>query len=114
MLNLQLILLICLKKGEFKQLTLDVFELLKEDGTFIVECQYLLDTINHLTFDNIYHEHVSYFSVMSLNNFFNNLGLVLYCVEHIDTHGGSIRCYIKRDIKYVNKFNIDGFLSQEK
>jgi hypothetical protein len=73
------------------------FELLKDDGVFIVEVQYLLNTINDLTFDNIYHEHVNYWSVTSINNFFNNLNLTVCKVEHVDTHGGSIRVYIKRN-----------------
>ncbi len=72
------------------------FQLLEKDGVFIVEVQYLLDTIKDLTFDNIYHEHVNYWSVTALNNFCNRLGYALYKVEHINTHGGSIRAYIKR------------------
>jgi nucleoside-diphosphate-sugar epimerase/SAM-dependent methyltransferase len=77
-------------------ITSNVFKLLKEDGVFIVEVQYLLDTIKDLTFDNIYHEHVNYWSVTSLYGFMNMLGYVLYKVEHVDTHGGSIRAYIRR------------------
>ncbi len=72
------------------------FDLLKEDGTFIIEVQYVLDTIKDLTFDNIYHEHVQYWNIKSLERFFNNLNLMIYKVEHINTHGGSIRVYIKR------------------
>ena len=72
------------------------FNLLKENGTFIVEVQYILDTINDLTFDNIYHEHVNYWSVTSLNNFFSRLGCSISKVEHIDTHGGSIRVYVNK------------------
>lgn len=74
----------------------NVFILLKDNGTFIVEVQYLLDTIKDLTFDNIYHEHVNYWTVTSINNFFNRQNLVVYKVEHINTHGGSIRVYVKR------------------
>jgi 2-polyprenyl-3-methyl-5-hydroxy-6-metoxy-1,4-benzoquinol methylase len=72
------------------------FMLLKEDGTFIVEVQYLLSTMQDLTFDNIYHEHVNYWSVTSLSKFCDIFHLKLYDVEFIDTHGGSIRAYIKR------------------
>jgi hypothetical protein len=50
-----------------------------------------------LTFDNIYHEHVNYWSVTSIKNFFDSLGLHVTRVEHIDTHGGSIRVYINRE-----------------
>jgi len=79
-----------------------VFSLLRPEGSFIIEVQYLLDTIKDLTFDNIYHEHVNYWSVTSLNNFFNRIGYCIYKVEHVDTHGGSIRVYITK-----NSDNID-------
>ena len=81
---------------KLKEITRDVFTLLKEDGTFIVEVQYLLDTMKDLTFDNIYHEHVNYWSVTSIKKFFENLGLFVTGVEHVDTHGGSIRVYVSR------------------
>jgi hypothetical protein len=74
----------------------NVFDILDINGSFIIEVQYIIDTIKDLTFDNIYHEHVNYWSVTSLNNFFNKLNLSVYKVEHVDTHGGSIRVYIHR------------------
>ena len=89
------------------------FLALKENGTFIIEVQYLLDTIKDLTFDNIYHEHVNYWSVTSLNNFFNRLGYNISNVEHIDTHGGSIRVYIQRDKNNINE-SVSQFLINEK
>ncbi len=73
------------------------FSLLKPNGSFIVEVQYLLDTLQDLTFDNIYHEHVNYWSVTSMKNFFHRLGYNIYKVEHIDTHGGSIRVYVNNN-----------------
>lgn len=84
---------------KLNEIARNVFRLLKSDGTFIIEVQYLLDTIKDLTFDNIYHEHTNYWSVLSLLQFFNRLGYVVYRVEHINTHGGSIRAYIGRDQK---------------
>lgn len=81
---------------KLKEITHNAFSLLRFDGTFIVEVQYLLDTMKDLTFDNIYHEHVNYWSVTSIKNFFENLGYQVTRVEHIDTHGGSIRVYVGR------------------
>lgn len=74
-----------------------VFSILEADGVFIIEVQYLLNTIKDMTFDNIYHEHINYWSVTSLNNFFGRLGYSVCDVERINTHGGSIRVYIKRE-----------------
>lgn len=97
---------------DLKEITKNVFNVLKDNGTFIVEVQYLLDTIKDLTFDNIYHEHVNYWSVTSIKNFFNKLGLLVVDVEHIDTHGGSIRVYVKKS-GYISG-NVVDFLSKEK
>jgi nucleoside-diphosphate-sugar epimerase len=84
-------------------ITSDAFSLLKPNGSFVIEVQYLLSTIEDLTFDNIYHEHTNYWSVISLVNFFELLGLTLYKVEKVNTHGGSIRCFIKRSHTDDNK-----------
>ena len=91
----------------------DAFGLLKEDGTFIVEVQYLLDTLQDLTFDNIYHEHVNYWSVTSAVNFFDNLGFTVVDAEHVDTHGGSIRLYVKQNHTKISP-NVTSFLKKEK
>ena len=88
------------------------FKTLKDDGSFIVEVQYILDTINDLTFDNVYHEHVTYWSVSSLNNFFKKLGFKLYRVEHIDTHGGSIRAFVCKDDREIQS-SVTEFLNNE-
>lgn len=72
--------------------------MLKDNGTFVIEVQYLLNTLQDLTFDNIYHEHVNYWSVLSLDKFFSKLGATLYKVERINTHGGSLRAYIRNGI----------------
>jgi nucleoside-diphosphate-sugar epimerase/quercetin dioxygenase-like cupin family protein len=90
-----------------------VLKILKQDGTFIIEVQYLLDTIRDLTFDNIYHEHVNYWSVHSLDKFFTRLGMSITDVEHVDTHGGSIRVYIQRS-GAVTKSSVLTFLTSEK
>ena len=97
-----------------KEMAENVFKILKESGSFVIEVQYLLDTIKDLTFDNIYHEHYNYWSVLSLNNFFKSLGLELNKVVHIDTHGGSIRVYISRKGKNLVDSSVNDFLSKER
>lgn len=96
-----------------KDIAKNIFYLLKKDGTFIVEVQYILDMLKNLTFDNIYHEHVNYWSVTSLNNFFKKIGLCVSSVEHVDTHGGSIRVCVKREGNKIDK-SVQEFLEKEK
>ena len=90
----------------------NVFKILDDDGSFIIEVQYLKDTLKDLTFDNIYHEHYNYWSVLSLNNFFNRLGFKIYKVQHIETHGGSIRVYVAKNPNMVDA-SVDEFIADE-
>ncbi len=65
--------------------------LLKADGVFVMETPYVCDLIDHLEFDTIYHEHLFYYSLMSLETLFEANGLKVVDVERIPTHGGSLR-----------------------
>jgi nucleoside-diphosphate-sugar epimerase/SAM-dependent methyltransferase len=95
-----------------KQITKNVFKIIKQSGHFVIEVQYLYDTLKDLTFDNIYHEHYNYWSVLSLKNFFEGLNLQISHVEHVDTHGGSIRVYIGNQGHLVNA-SVDEFVKKE-
>jgi hypothetical protein len=44
-------------------------------------------------FDTIYHEHFSYFSLLTVENVFSRHGLTIFDVEELPTHGGSLRIY---------------------
>ena len=74
-----------------------MLKLLSNKGTIIIEVQYLLNTLKDLTFDNIYHEHYNYWSLTSLVNFFKQFTAKIIKAEKINTHGGSLRVYIKKD-----------------
>jgi len=81
-----------------------MLKLLSKNGTAIIEVQYLLRTLKDLTFDNIYHEHYNYWSLTSIKNFINNLGGKIYKAEEVDTHGGSLRIYVCKNLnKKVDK-----------
>jgi len=99
---------------DIKSMTECLFSLLKDDGTLILEVQYLLNTLLDLTFDNIYHEHVNYWSVISLNYFFNKLDAKIIKVEKIYTHGGSIRVFITKNINKKAHKSVNNFIYKEK
>jgi nucleoside-diphosphate-sugar epimerase/quercetin dioxygenase-like cupin family protein len=90
------------------------FSLLKKDGVIIIEVQYLLNTLLDCTFDNIYHEHVNYWSVLSLNNFFKKQDAKLFKVEKINTHGGSIRVFVTKDKNKKTDKSVEDFINKEK
>ena len=71
-----------------------VREIMHPFGVFVFEVQYLVDLVDKGLFDMIYHEHLSYHHVGPLIPFFAGLGMSLFDVERIGTHGGSIRCYV--------------------
>jgi nucleoside-diphosphate-sugar epimerase/quercetin dioxygenase-like cupin family protein len=90
-----------------------MIKLLNKNGTIVIEVQYLLNTLQDLTFDNIYHEHYNYWSLTSLVNFFNQFNSTIFKVEKINTHGGSIRVYIKKGKKVKIEKNVKELLAEE-
>ena len=90
-----------------------MFKLLGKKGVIVLEVQYLLNTIKDLTFDNIYHEHYNYWSLTSLKNFFENFDATIYKAEKIDTHGGSIRIFIKKGKNHKPDKSIINLLKEE-
>ena len=99
--------------NDLKIMTECMFKLLKKNGTIIIEIQYLLKTLRDLTFDNIYHEHYNYWSLTSLMTFFNQFKGRIFRVEKIDTHGGSLRIYVKKDSKTKIEKSVKDLLKEE-
>ena len=66
---------------------------LKEDGVVTMEFPHLVRLMEDGLFDTIYHEHFSYFSFFTVEQVFAKHGLVLFDVEEVPTHGGSLRIY---------------------
>jgi 2-polyprenyl-3-methyl-5-hydroxy-6-metoxy-1,4-benzoquinol methylase len=69
--------------------------LLKPNGTITMEFPHLMELIAKNEFDTIYHEHFSYLSFTTVESVFAAHGLVLYDVEELSTHGGSLRIYAR-------------------
>lgn len=98
---------------DLKGILSNALDLLSEFGVFIVEVQYIIDTIKDLTFDNIYHEHTNYWSVTTLRHLVYLSGKgKLFKVEHVPTHGGSIRCYISKDDRLLDS-SVEEFMRNE-
>ena len=98
---------------KLKEMAECMLSLLSKKGTIVIEVQYLMNTLKDLTFDNIYHEHYNYWSLTSLTNFFGKLDAKIYRAEKIDTHGGSIRVYVKKDKKTKIEFSVKKILKEE-
>jgi SAM-dependent methyltransferase len=67
--------------------------LLCEHGVITLEFPHLMRLIEENQFDTIYHEHISYFSLITIRKLFTRHGLIVFDVEELSTHGGSLRIY---------------------
>lgn len=67
--------------------------LLEDDGAFVTESHYLLNLIEKLEYDTIYHEHLRYYSLESLISLFDKFGMDVFDAELVPTHGGSILAF---------------------
>ncbi len=69
---------------------------LERNGVVTIEVPHLLRLVEECQFDTIYHEHLSYFSLASIERTLGSHDLVVVDVEELPTHGGSLRIYATR------------------
>ncbi len=100
--------------SELKDITNGIKRLLNKDGVFIFEVTYLKTNIEKGYFDMQYHEHIFTHSVKPIKRFLEGFGLVLFDLETVNTHGGSIRCFVKKNEgKWLITQNVDKFIKEE-
>jgi hypothetical protein len=88
---------------------------LSPNGVITLEFPHLERLIDENQFDTIYHEHFSYFSFVTIDRLAKRHGLQLFDVEHLDTHGGSLRVYLCRsNADYSPSSAVDALLAHEK
>jgi len=100
---------------DINDFTLGLKRALKENGTITLEFPHLMELIKYTQFDTIYHEHFSYLSLFSVRRIFESVGLRVWNVEQLTTHGGSLRvygCHID-DHRKTEKI-VDDLVGQEK
>jgi hypothetical protein len=73
-----------------------VRHLLADDGTFIFETHWVKDLIDRTGYDQVYHEHLCYFSMHSLAQLFGHAGLRAYDVKIVKNHGESLRVFASK------------------
>jgi len=70
--------------------------LLKDHGVATFEFPHLFNLIKEKQFDTIYHEHYSYLSLTAVESVLSANGLVLFDIDELNTHGGSLRIYVQK------------------
>jgi hypothetical protein len=99
--------------NQLKSLMDGVTELLEDGGYFISESHYMLDILETLQYDSIYHEHLRYYLIRPLQTLFNNYGYTLVDVERISNYGGSIRVYAQKGLNHAVRDSVRQLLDIE-
>jgi len=79
-----------------------VATLIGDEGAFVSESHYLLNLIEELQYDTIYHEHLRFYSLKPMIEIFARAGFSIFDVERVPTHGGSIRVWADRGRRKVS------------
>ncbi len=82
------------------------------DGVFVFEVHWVGNLLGEGGFDQIYHEHLYYHSLISLRNFVKQFGLNIFDIETVPIHGESMRVYVSKNMPISE--NVEKFLTKEK
>ncbi len=90
--------------------------LLKNDGMLLFETHYLGNLLNEIQYDMIYHEHQYYYSLITLQKFFDMYDMEIFDVKPKPIHAGSMRYYVKHknSTQYLISQNIKRLVAKEK
>ena len=86
----------------------------KEKGVFIFEVPYLVNLIQKLEFDTVYHEHLSYFSLIPLIRLMDEFNLEIFDVKKQKVHGGTIRVFVSEKNNFKKTINFEKMIKFEK
>lgn len=82
----------------------DVYEVLDDDGVWVLQLSYTPLMLKQLAFDNICHEHIYYYSLFNLKKLFEKNGFKIVDCQLNDTNGGSFRVYAMKDVANIKTF----------
>jgi len=100
---------------DLKGMTLAIKTILAHDGIFVFEVSYLLDVVQKMLIGTIFHEHLSYHSVISMDRFLNSLELELIHTAKADEQGGSLIGYVQHKNGPFHQSNsVINFINREK
>ena len=90
--------------------------LISKEGMATFEFPHFYNLINKFQFDTIYHEHFSYLTVHSIHKLFSKFQLEIFNIKKINTHGGSLRVFVKnkKNKRYKITSSLNKFLRLEK
>ena len=90
-----------------------VYDLLEEEGSFIYELPYWKCSVESEKIDQVYHEHVTYFTAKSSKELLERVGFKILSIEVVDYHGGSLRVFAKKTSKNMKCEKLYDMISNE-
>jgi SAM-dependent methyltransferase len=99
--------------NDVEDFTIGVINLLKNNGVFVYEVPYWHNTIKDKKFDQIYHEHVTYFTVKFSYELLRKYGLEIVDVQVVDYHGGSLRVFARKSNETTPQSRIEDMIKKE-
>jgi SAM-dependent methyltransferase len=87
---------------------------LKPGGVFVIEMHYLLDLIEQVAFDTVYHEHVSYWALAPMKRLFERNGMRVVDAERVPLHHGQLRVHVQRQGEGEVHSSVTQILAAEK
>ena len=90
-----------------------VYNLLKENSIFIFEQPNFTIGVLSLKFDQIYHEHISYFTARNIKSILDYSNLKILSLSKNEYHGGSLRTIASKKNSSLKEFKIDKFVNYE-
>ena len=103
----------CAHIENIKDVFSTVYNLLTNDGIFIMEVGYFYEVYKNHLFDTIYHEHIDYHTCKAMKHFCEKNNLTLFDVKTNKIQSGSIQFYISKDKNTIVDKNVDEFIKQE-
>ena len=79
---------------DLRDMARGIRQLLSKEGVLVIEAPYLVDMFENLTYDTIYHEHVSYLALRPLKRLFGYYGLEVFDMEVNVVQGRSLRVFV--------------------
>lgn len=79
---------------ELHSVTEGIREALAKDGVFVVQFLYMKRIVENLAFDQIYHEHLLYYNLQTIEVLLNRHGLAMFDAYLAPIHGGSIMAFV--------------------
>lgn len=89
-------------------------KILKPTGHFCVEVMYAADLLNYLQWDSMYHEHLSYYCLHTLETLFSRFNMHIVNVKHVPMHAGSLRAVVAMDPFEKPQESVINMLNYEK